>query len=333
MVVPLSPLTAELAENRDPIAHFSPPLSTNLIAASIEIMTIFLLLTITTILFNVFGAIAAAIAIVTGRLLANGYPLFPCAKVLKRLKINVSLTSKFAYVIQSVHNHLGKSKDLMKIFAFAGISDSGKTWLIQRLIAELKDRGYSVSVAKHCPHGFDLEAQWKDTARFMEAGSDAVCMYSSDGRIVLQTKKAKPDVKSIAQDFFNYSDYVFIEGNRGDKSLRKIEVLRKGISEKMLCSPQELIAVVSDFEIEGIKPVFHPEKIKTIADFLETFPDEQSPSLILDIDGASVPMNSFVQKIISSTLLGMVESLDGVKKNPQCITLSLTRKGKHGEKI
>ncbi|UCE43231.1 MAG: molybdopterin-guanine dinucleotide biosynthesis protein MobB, partial [Candidatus Aminicenantes bacterium] len=45
---------------------------------------------------------------------------------------------------------------MMKIFAFAGISDTGKTHLIQELIRELKNREYTVSVIKHCPHGFEL---------------------------------------------------------------------------------------------------------------------------------------------------------------------------------
>jgi molybdopterin-guanine dinucleotide biosynthesis protein B len=221
----------------------------------------------------------------------------------------------------------------MKIFAFAGISASGKTRLIERLVSELKNRGYSVSVIKHCAHGFDLEAQGKDTTRFVEAGSDAVCMYSPDGQIVLQTKETDPDVKKIAQEFFRCSDFILVEGNRTDKTLRKIEVLRKGISENIICSPEELIAVVSDFKVEGNKPVFHPDEIKKIADFLENTKEEQWPQLILDIDGVSVPMNSFVQKIFASTLLGMVKSLDGVKKNPECITLSLIRKGKEDEKI
>ena len=54
------------------------------IASSIEIVTIFVLLVTTTLLFNFIGAIAAAVAILTGRLLANGYLFIPCAKVLKK---------------------------------------------------------------------------------------------------------------------------------------------------------------------------------------------------------------------------------------------------------
>ncbi len=54
------------------------------IATSIEVLTIFSLLFITTVLFNFVGAIAAALAIMMGRLFANGYLLFPCKKVLQK---------------------------------------------------------------------------------------------------------------------------------------------------------------------------------------------------------------------------------------------------------
>lgn len=54
------------------------------IATSIEVLTIFSLLFMTTVLFNFIGAIAAALAIMTGRLFANGYLFFPCKKILQK---------------------------------------------------------------------------------------------------------------------------------------------------------------------------------------------------------------------------------------------------------
>jgi molybdopterin-guanine dinucleotide biosynthesis protein B len=221
----------------------------------------------------------------------------------------------------------------MKIFAFTGISDSGKTQLLQKLIGELKSRGYTVSVIKHCAHGFDLEEQGKDTAQFMEAGSDSVCMYSPDGIVVFQQKKTRLDVDKISREYLKCSGIILVEGAESDKDLKKIEVLRKGFSEKVLCSPEELIAVVSDFDAGKNIPVFHPEDIERIANFLENYPQEKEPQLRLDIDGVSVPMNPFVQKIFSNTMMGMIRSLEGIPDEPECITLSLSKKGKKDEKI
>jgi hypothetical protein len=53
------------------------------IATSIEIASIFSLLMVFISGFNLIGAIAAAIALSSGRLLANIYLLFPCGRVLR----------------------------------------------------------------------------------------------------------------------------------------------------------------------------------------------------------------------------------------------------------
>ncbi len=221
----------------------------------------------------------------------------------------------------------------MKVFAFVGLSDSGKTHLMRKLIGKLKSKGYAVSVIKHCPHGFDLEKQEKDTAQFMEAGSNSVCMYSPDGTVVYQRKKTELDVMKLSREYLKWSDFILVEGASSNKKLKKIEVLRKGLSEKILCSPEELIAVVSDFDVGKDIPVFHPDDMDKIADFLENYPHEKEPHIQLDIDGVSVPMNPFVQKIFSNTLMGMIRSLEGIPEDPECITLSLPRKRKKKEKI
>lgn len=221
----------------------------------------------------------------------------------------------------------------MKIFAFTGISGSGKTLLMRKLIGELKSRDYTVSVIKHCAHGFSLEEEGKDSAQFMEAGSDSVCMYSPDGMVIFQQKKNEFDVKKISTEYLECSDIILVEGAKSHNELKKIEVLRKGFSEKISCSQEELIAVVSDFDVEKDIPVFRPEDIEKIADFLENYPHEKEPQIRLEIDDVFIPMNPFVQKIFSNTLKGMIRSLEGIPEDPECITLSMSRKGKKDEKI
>jgi molybdopterin-guanine dinucleotide biosynthesis protein B len=53
----------------------------------------------------------------------------------------------------------------------------------------------------------------------------------------------------------------------------------------------------------------------------------------LEIDGAAVPINPFVQKIFGNTLLGLIRSLEGIPDNPDHIKLSIQMKGKNDEKI
>ncbi len=59
----------------------------------------------------------------------------------------------------------------------------------------------------------------------------------------------------------------------------------------------------------------------------------KEPCVVLDIDGTSIPLNNFVQKIITNIVVGVVTSLDGIKENPQHITLTVIRKEKEDENL
>lgn len=218
------------------------------------------------------------------------------------------------------------SYNSMKIFAVIGYSNSGKTHLIKQLIPELKRRGHSVAVIKHCAHGFTFDTEGKDSWKYIDSGSDAVSMLSPDRLAVLSKNTSKLTPRTIASQYLKNIDIILVEGGREDKTLKKIEVLQKGISEKVDCPLEELIAVVSDIEVAVDRPVYHPDQVKQIADFLESHVEDRLSRVALDIDGASVPMNPFVQKIIENTVLGMITSLEGIKENPERITLYLKRK-------
>jgi hypothetical protein len=91
--------------------------------------------------------------------------------------------------------------------------------------------------------------------------------------------------------------------------------------------------VVSDVKVAVNKPVCHPDQIGEIADIIESCFEYKEPRVVLDIDGTSVLLNAFVQKIIENIVLGMVTSLERVKENPQRITLSITRMEREDDKL
>jgi molybdopterin-guanine dinucleotide biosynthesis protein MobB len=51
------------------------------------------------------------------------------------------------------------------IVCIVGESKSGKTALIEKLIPELKSRGYRVATAKHAAHGLAFDKPGKDSWR------------------------------------------------------------------------------------------------------------------------------------------------------------------------
>lgn len=222
----------------------------------------------------------------------------------------------------------------MNIFAFVGASNSGKTLLIKKLISEFKNRSYSVGVIKHCPQGFDVSPQGKDSSIFVKEGANPVVLVAPQETVVFRKESSLSSLKMIAPTYFENIDMVLVEGGQHDKSLKKIEVLRQGLAEELKTNLNELIAVVSDFKLEVAKPIFHPYQISQIADFLENKLISKKPVVSLKIDGSFVRMNRFVQNIFKKTILGMISSLEGIKKNPEniIITLSLNKKKEEKKK-
>jgi len=217
----------------------------------------------------------------------------------------------------------------MKIFAFVGNSNTGKTHLVTQLVSELKQKGYSVAVIKHCAHGFELDKDGKDSSSFMEAGADTVAMASPERLAILTRSQDQPSPESIAVKHFDRPDIVLVEGYKGDKTVKKIAVLKKGISENIEIPTEELFAVVSDFDVDTDKSVFQPDQIDQIADLIQGSVTKQKSSIDLHIDGESIPMNDFVQKILTNAILGMIGSLEGIKENPERINVSLFKKGEN----
>ena len=67
------------------------------------------------------------------------------------------------------------------ILSIIGKSGCGKTTLLEKLIAELKRRGYRVATIKHHSHpGFEIDQPGKDTWRHAQAGSDHVIIAAPD---------------------------------------------------------------------------------------------------------------------------------------------------------
>ena len=156
----------------------------------------------------------------------------------------------------------------MKIVAFVGQSESGKTRLVARLVLEFKKRGLIVAVVKHCSSGFDLGGEDKDSAKFLAAGADGVALAAPEQTVVLRRRDCEHDLGALAREEFGAADMVLVEGGKSDVRLRKIEVLRKGFASGLRTPLPELAAVVSDYPVACDRPLFHPNNVTEIADWL-----------------------------------------------------------------
>jgi molybdopterin-guanine dinucleotide biosynthesis protein MobB len=156
----------------------------------------------------------------------------------------------------------------MRLLAVVGYSDSGKTRLIQSLIPEIKARGLSVAVIKHCHEGFDWDHSNKDSGRFMEAGADGIGLWSLDYRASLRKVPVDNEVPEWAARVFGSMDVVLMEGGKNLPDVPKIEVRANRDTEPLDIPADELRAVVTDHAAASKTSHFFPHQVKELVDLL-----------------------------------------------------------------
>jgi len=164
---------------------------------------------------------------------------------------------------------LGIYRDIAmpKMICIVGRSQSGKTTLIEKLIPELKRRGYRIGTIKHSHHVFDFDKSGKDSWRHKDAGAETVVIASA-GKIAMVKNDHHGKLDDL-QQFFNDLDLVITEGYKRE-SRPKIEVVRAARNpEPLLARDPNLVAVVTDAQLKLPVPVFDLEDISRLADFIE----------------------------------------------------------------
>lgn len=137
----------------------------------------------------------------------------------------------------------------------ASCSNTGKTVLIEGLIKEIKNRGYTVATIKHDVHGFDIDKEGKDTWRHRKAGAEAVIISSRERMALIREVQEEVPLEELIKQVEDF-DFIIIEGYKKSK-YRKLEVYRQGISNKIITPKEKLIGVASDvsLSLEGVRVV------------------------------------------------------------------------------
>ncbi len=153
------------------------------------------------------------------------------------------------------------------ILLIVGKSKVGKTTLIEKLVPELKKRGYKIGTIKHAHHGFEIDRKGKDSRRHQEAGADTV-IVASRGKIAMVKKDPWQSLENLT-GYLQDMDLIITEGFKRENK-PKIEIFRAAAHKKPSCLDDEkLIAFVTDTEFNVKVPSFDLEDIERIADFIE----------------------------------------------------------------
>ena len=158
---------------------------------------------------------------------------------------------------------------MSKVINIVGSSSNvGKTYLLEGLIKELKVRGYSIATIKHDVHGFDIDKKGKDTYKHREAGSETVIISSKNRLAMIKELKEETELNDIIKMVLD-KDIILVEGYK-KSYLRKIEVFRNGVSDKIITPKEKIIAIASDIKLD-IKDIIvvERENYKKLADLIE----------------------------------------------------------------
>lgn len=205
---------------------------------------------------------------------------------------------------------------MLPIICVVGASNSGKTTFLEKLIPELRGRGYRVGTAKHDVHGFEMDKEGKDTWRHRKAGAQTIAIASPTMLATIRETRAEMPLEELAGRYFWDEDLLVTEGYK-QSHFPKIEIFRSAIEIRPICSAQDnLLAIVSDDPVEVEVQTFRFEQVAGVADLIvERFlKDRQKHRIELNIDGKRLPMKDFVEDFVIGGIVGMLSTLRGWKR-------------------
>jgi molybdopterin-guanine dinucleotide biosynthesis protein B len=229
------------------------------------------------------------------------------------------------------------------ILNFYGPSNSGKTQLVEKLIAALREKDYSVGTIKNIHvENFSIDTEGKDTWRHHKAGAEMVVANSEDEVAFLVKYGMVPEeVKYIIYKATD-PDIVIIEGYWADES-QKITVGEMEERPNTVMRYKDNFDEILTFAVEGIETEKIVEELpgldcgkcgkdtctelaRSIRENSNTFEDCEYYSekkVTLKVDGKEVPLGKFAKDIVAGTVSGMVSTLKGVEGGRE-ITVEIT---------
>jgi molybdopterin-guanine dinucleotide biosynthesis protein MobB len=160
---------------------------------------------------------------------------------------------------------------IARAISFVAKSGTGKTTLLEKIIVELKQRGYRIGVIKHDAHRFNIDHPGKDSYRLTEAGADTMLISSPEKLALVKKHEEPPAIEELISTYFKDVDLILTEGFK-KSGLPKIELHRRERSATLICRGEQydpsLIAVASDEPLELDVPVLDLNNPAQIADFV-----------------------------------------------------------------
>lgn len=156
----------------------------------------------------------------------------------------------------------------MRVYGIIGWKNSGKTSLMERLVAEVAGRGFTVSTIKHVHHDVDLDRPGKDTHRHRSAGAQEVVLAGAARfALMVEHRGPEPELQAVLARLAPV-DLVLVEGYKRDAH-PKVEVWREATGQPLIQTQDPLVrAVATDAHLMLPVPVLDLNDTKAVADFI-----------------------------------------------------------------
>ena len=157
------------------------------------------------------------------------------------------------------------------VLAIVGYSNSGKTTLVEKLVAALSQQGLSIATIKHSHHQPEMDTPGKDSWRHKQAGARASLLVGPEQMLMVRDLDVQPTPRQLADVYFSDYDLVLVEGYVS-MLCPKIEVVRTARAVDLRCDEEDLLAVVTDvLSLDVAVPKLDLNDVPCVVNFILTW--------------------------------------------------------------
>ena len=154
------------------------------------------------------------------------------------------------------------------ILSLVGYSNSGKTTLMEKLVAGLVAKGLRIATIKHSHHQPEMDTPGKDSWRHKQAGASTSLLVGPEKMLMVSDVDEALNPELLTARLFSDYDLVLVEGYASVAG-PKIEVVRAERSQALRCNENELVAVATDItDLKVSLPLLDMNDIESLIDFM-----------------------------------------------------------------
>ena len=159
----------------------------------------------------------------------------------------------------------------MKVFGIVGLKNSGKTYLVKKIISKLVSLNLRIASIKHAHHDFEIDQPNTDSYMHRQAGSEQVIISSSKRWAkIIELKNAKEKHLTELINELDKHDIVIVEGYKNENHI-KIEIIKNpsNSSSYLFKNIKNVIALISDIKIDSFNnKQFNKDQVTEIVKYI-----------------------------------------------------------------